>query len=529
MVVALSGAVGSGKSTVAEALVAVVGGERLSTRRMIIDLTGVDSERGALQEAGDRLDAETGFSWIADAVGQKWDGADGLLIVDAVRRIEQVEHLRRLFPDAVRHVHLVADAEVLAGRHVERRHDVVEPGSYDEVRSHATEAAVEDLAAEADVVFDASRLDARSVAAVALAGLGLVETRPSRRVDVVVGGQYGSEGKGNVCSYLAPRYDVLMRVGGPNAGHRVRDPDFDFVHLPSGSLHNRDARLLIGPGATLSLPVLLDEIARADVAQRLSIDPQAIIIEEEDISIERAALDVIGSTTQGVGVATARKILNRGDEPVLGAGVRLARQIPELEPYVRSTWVELEKAYAADERIMLEGTQGTDLSLHHGAWPHVTSRETSASGCMADAGIPPSRVDRVIMVVRTYPIRVGNASGYSGHMGREIDAAVIAERSGKDVEVIRTTEVGTRSRKPRRMAEFDLGQVRRAAALNGATEIALTFADYIDAGNEGARSFGQLTEATRSFVGMMEDATGCPVRLIASGPHRDDVIEGRES
>ncbi|WP_197983184.1 adenylosuccinate synthetase [Sphingomonas sp. CFBP 13728] len=529
MVVALSGAVGSGKSTVAEALVAVVGGERLSTRRMIIDLTGVESERAALQEAGDRLDVDTGFSWVADAVGAKWDEADGLLIVDAVRRTEQVDHLRRRFPGAVRHVHLVADAEVLAKRHEERRHNVIELGSYDEVRSHVTEAGVENLAGKADVVFDASRLDVRSVAAVALAGLGLVKTPTARLVDVVVGGQYGSEGKGNVCSYLAPRYNVLMRVGGPNAGHRVRDPDFDFVHLPSGSLHNRDARLLIGPGATLSLPILLDEIERAGVAQRLSIDPQAIIIEDGDIAIERAALDVIGSTKQGVGVATARKILNRGGEPVFGSEVRLARQVSELQPYVRSTWAELEKAYAAGERTMLEGTQGTDLSLHHGAWPHVTSRETTASGCMADAGIPPSRVDRVVMVVRTYPIRVGNASGYSGHMGREIDAAVVAERSGKDVEVIRTTEVGTRSGKPRRMAEFDLGQVRRAAALNGATEIALTFADYIDAGNEGARSFGQLTEGTRSFVGMMEDATGCPVRLIASGPHRDDVIEGREA
>lgn len=527
IVVALSGAVGSGKSTVADALLASVGGERLSTRAIIVARKHVESDRRALQKAGDELDVETAFAWVADAVEERWALAEGLLIVDAVRRAEQVKHLRRRFPDAVRHVHLDVDEEVLARRHAARRHEVAEPESYEAVRAQGTEAGAVDLASHADVVFDPSRLDPRSMAAVALAGLGLVETQAARLVDVVVGGQYGSEGKGNICSYLAPRYQVLMRVGGPNAGHRVRDPDYDFVHLPSGSLHNPNARLLVGPGATLSLEILLREIDEVGAADRISIDPQAIIIEAEDVAIEERALDVIGSTKQGVGVATARKILNRGEEPVFGAKVRLAGQAPELAPYLRSTWIELEKAYAAGERIMLEGTQGTDLSVHHGAWPHVTSRETTASGCMADAGIPPARVDRVIMVVRTYPIRVGNATGYSGNMGREIDPSVVAARSGKDVGGIRATEVGTRSGKPRRMAEFDLGQIRRAAALNGATEIAVTFADYIDEVNSKARCFEELSDATRSFVGQVEDATGRPVALVASGPHRVQVIESR--
>ena len=186
--------------------------------------------------------------------------------------------------------------------------------------------------------------------------------------------------------------------------------------------------------------------------------------------------------------------------------------------------MELEKAFAAGERVMLEGTQGTDLSLHHGMWPHVTPRETTASGCLADAGIAPSRVRDVIMVVRTYPIRVG---GTSGDMGVEIDFDVIAARSGLDEDAIRTTEVGTVSRKPRRVAEFDLGQVRRAAALNGATNIALTFADYIAAENEGARSIDDLTRATRSFIERLEDATGAPVDLVATGPDRKAMIDRR--
>lgn len=522
LVVALSGAVGSGKTTVARALAKLPGASRMSTRTMILDRTGSANARIDLQEAGDGLDRETNFAWVADGVSALDAPPDAVIVVDAVRRAEQVRHLRDRFPGLVRHVHLVVEEGTLVRRHAARAHAAEEPASYEEVRANATEAGVVDLAASADVVFDPSRLDDRSIAAVALAGLGMEETPARRLVDVIVGGQYGSEGKGNVCSFLAPRYDVLMRVGGPNAGHRVRDPDYDFIHLPSGSLHNPSAKLLIGPGATLSLDVLNREIDEVGAVGRLSVDPQAIIIEDSDVEIEFGSLEVIGSTKKGVGVATARKVLNRGDVPVFGAPVRLARDVPELAHCVRSTWIELEKAYAAGERVMLEGTQGTDLSLHHGMWPHVTSRETTASGCLADAGIPPGRVDRVIMVVRTYPIRVGGTSGY---MGREIDFDVVASRSGVDAEAIRTTEVGTISGKRRRMAEFDLGQVRRAARINGATEIALTFADYVAASNTGARFFTELSDETRALVGMIEDAAACPVTMVASGPTRDMMLE----
>ncbi len=522
LIFALSGAVGSGKTTVANALVTQVAAERLSTRGMILERTSVPNARDALQEAGDALDRETGFTWVADGVAAADTIADAVIVVDAVRRAEQVQHLRERFPGRVRHVHLVVDDEILERRHGTRRSGVAEPAAYDAVRAHPTEAGVPDLASDADVVFDPTRLDDRSIAAVILAGEGVMEgSNGGRLVDVVVGGQYGSEGKGNVCSFLAPRYDVLMRVGGPNAGHRVRQPDYVFIHLPSGAKHNTAARLLIGPGATLSLDVLLREIEEVGAGDRLSVDPQAIVIEDSDVELEMGSLEVIGSTKKGVGVATARKILNRGDVPVLGAPVRLARDVAELAPYVRSTWVELEKAYAAGERVMLEGTQGTDLSLHHGMWPHVTSRETTASGCMADAGIPPGRVDRVIMVVRTYPIRVGGTSGY---MGREIDFDVVAGRSGIETNAILATEVGTISGKKRRMAEFDLGQVRRAALINGATEIALTFADYVTASNAAADDFSKLSEPTRKLIERIEEAAACPVTLVASGATAGQIV-----
>ena len=529
-VVVLSGAVASGKSTLARAILTRVEGDRLSTREAILARTGTESRRETLQEAGDELDRLTDFAWVAeDATARAEAIGAGLLVVDAVRRLQQVERLRDAFPGRVRHVHLVAAPDELARRHAERSHDVVEPADYGAVAASATEAAVDDLAADADVLMDASRLDEAGAVATALAGLGMIPpaARPcARLVDVVVGGQYGSEGKGNVCSYLAPEYDVLMRVGGPNAGHRVRDPDFDFVHLPSGTAHNPRARLLIGSGATLSLPVLQSEVTALHVGpERLSVDPQAIVIEDWDLEWEAASLEVIGSTKKGVGAATARKILGRGDarEP-FGPRVRLAREVDWLRPFVRPAFAELERAFAAGHRVMLEGTQGTDLSLHHGAWPHVTSRETTASGCLADSGIPPGRVRDVVMVVRSYPIRVG---GRSGGMGVEIGFDAVAARSGLDEAGIRATEIGTISRKPRRVAEFDLGQVRRAAALNGATRIALTFADYLAAANVGAATFGDLTPSTRDFVARIEDVAGAPVDLVATGPGRGDVIDRR--
>lgn len=310
-----------------------------------------------------------------------------------------------------------------------------------------------------------------------------------------------------------------------NAGHKVADPEYTYVQLPSGTKSNPKADILIGAGATLSLKQVLKEIADLELTgERLSIDPQAIIIEDSDVQQEQGSLEVIGSTKKGVGVATARKIMGRDGGKRWGSEVRLARDIAELKDFVRCTKIELEKAYAKGVKVLLEGTKGTDLSIHYGSYPHVTSRETTASGCLADAGIAPTRVRRVIMVMRSYPIRVG---GTSGPMMKEIEFATVAERSGIEVEAIGKTEVGTISGKKRRMGEFDWEQVRRAAVINGATNIALTFADYIDARNKSAAEYGQLTEETRSFVEEVEQVTGAKVSLITKDFGKDAVVIDR--
>jgi adenylosuccinate synthase len=517
----------SGKSKLTEQLESRFRVKRLSTRALLLR-TGASNDRESLIKYGDKLDIETKGKWVLE---QFLDQTRGILeseiwLVDAVRTLDQVGHFREKFGDQVFHIHLTAPIGVLRERYISRSPEIREFASYDEAKQHgATEANIETLASVANVVLESHRSSPRSLLAQATAGLGLFPREVTRCVDVLVGAQYGSEGKGNICAHIAKEYDVLMRVGGPNAGHKVAHPKYDYIQLPSGTLSNPKAKILIGAGATLSVRQVLKEIEDLELTEdRLSIDPQAIIIEDKDIYQEEGTLGVIGSTKKGVGVATARKILGRDNKEYFGSKVRLARDVAEFGKFIRDTKIELEKAYASDKMILLEGTQGTDLSLHHGEYPYVTSRETTASGCIADAGIAPTRVRKVIMVMRTYPIRVGGASG---PMMSEIKLNDIAERSDISIDDLKKIEVGTVSGRPRRIAEFDWEQARRAASINGVSDIALTFADYLGIENRKTQEFDQLNTTTRMFIEQVERVTNARVTLISKDFGKDAIIIDR--
>lgn len=525
LLIVLSGPVSVGKSSFGNALLELTGGRRVSTRLYIQKLKGTPNERGALQAAGDDLDSETNGSWVADAVDAALEENEApVLLLDSARIAAQVEALRKKWGANLFHVHLHAAEEELERRYLARPIDVREFATYAEVRLNATEADVGSLRRIADLVLDTDYVDPQTLAATALdyhRGEGPNER--ARLVDVIVGGQYGSEGKGNICAHLAHKYDVLMRIGGPNAGHLVKDPPYKYVQLPSGTGSNKNAKILIGAGSTLWLPQLLKEIMDQKLdSDRLSIDPQAMIIDDEDRRIEGDTLGSISSTKQGVGSASARKITNRGVKPIFGPPVRLARDVEQLRPFVRDVRARLDHHFDKGHRVMLEGTQGTLLSIHHGIWPSVTSRETSAAGCLSDAGIAPDRMNKVILVVRTYPIRVG---GNSGWMGRNIGLEDIAERSGISLEEMRRVEKGTISGVERRVAEFDWAQLRRSAELNGATDIAITFADYMGIENRGASTYEELNVATREFINCVERVSRTRVTLISKEFASDGVIE----
>lgn len=317
----------------------------------------------------------------------------------------------------------------------------------------------------------------------------------------------------------------MVRVGGPNAGHRVFLEPEPYTHhqLPSGTWRNSEATLILAPGCVINVPNLLKEIADCKVSRdRLAIGPQAMIITEADIAKEDELVRRIGSTGQGVGCATARRIEGRASD------VKLARDVKDLTPFIKEAWKILEKAYKDGKRVLVEGTQGTGLSIFHGNYPHVTSRDTSVAGCLSEAGIPPSRLRKVIMVCRTHPIRVESPKGFtSGPMSREIEWDIVSNRSGIPLDDLKRSEKTSTTHRQRRVAEFDWALLRRASALNGPTDIALTFVDYISPNNQNARRFEQLDSKTINFIEEVERVAAAPVSLISTRFGFRSIIDRR--
>ena len=530
VVVVLSGPVSAGKTTLATRLDDRFGAIHLKTSVLLEELAEgrVALERGAMQRFGARLDTQTGGKWVAEDLVPRITNLprDAVVVVDAARIAGQIDALRAGLPRQVVHMHLTAPRDVLERRYTKRpKTRFKERATYAEVLANATERRVSKLKNDADVVIDTGKSTRKDVEVRAASYLGLNARDPGAVVDVIVGGQYGSEGKGNIAYAIGSDYDLLCRVGGPNAGHKVpRDKPLTHRLLPSATLTS-EAPILIGPGAVLNTEVLFDELSASGVEDgRLHIDPQAMIISSDDIGNEKILVKEIGSTGQGVGAATARRIAARRD------GTQLARDVDLLKPFIAPAQDILADAYARGARILLEGTQGTALSLYHGDYPHVTSRDTTAAGCLAEMGISPTRVRRVIMVCRTYPIRVQSPTGKgktSGPMSQTTNWKEIARRSRIPLAELRRVEKGSVSKKRRRVGEFDWELLRRAAKINGATDIALTFVDYLDIKNRNARRFDQLRPDTIRFIEEVERVAGAPVSLISTRFHVRSVIDRR--
>ncbi len=531
VVVVLSGPVSAGKTTLAKRLVDRYGAKHYKTSELLEKLSGgrIPRERTAMQEFGERLDRSSGGSWVAEDLVPEINklSADAIVVIDAVRIPGQIEALRTGLPRQVVHIHLKATERELERRYRRRpKTRFREKASYAEVLDNETERRVPELADDADVVIDTESNTQLDVQVRAATYLGLQSCEPGGIVDVIVGGQYGSEGKGNIAFAIGAEYQLLCRVGGPNAGHKVPLEDKPFTHrlLPSATMTS-EAPILIGPGAVLNLDVLFDEIrdCRVEVG-RLRIDDNAMIINAKDLRAERDLVAAIGSTGQGVGAATARRITGRKTKTAL------ARDVSELAPFRASAYEVLNEAYARGDRVLLEGTQGTGLSLYHGAYPHVTSRDTTVAGCLAEMGIAPTRVRKVIMVCRTYPIRVQSPSAEgksSGPMSLTTSWAEISRRSRIPLSELRRVEKGSVSNKQRRVGEFDWELLQRAARINGATDIALTFVDYLDIRNRDARRFDRLRSETIYFIEEVERVSGAPVSLISTRFDVRSVIDRR--
>lgn len=339
---------------------------------------------------------------------------------------------------------------------------------------------------------------------------------------VVVGGQFGSEGKGKLTSYLALHDDaaVVVRCGGPNAGHTVDHGGERHVvrQVPAGYVNPR-SRLLLAAGAVIDVDQLQQEVAVHGVKSRLGIDPNAAVLRHSDQELE-ATLQLrkrIASTLSGTGVATSRKVLR--DETL-----ELAGKVRALSSWITDVAAEVNQAHDDHELVLVEGTQGFGLSLHHGdTYPYRTSRDTTAAGFLSEVGLSPFTVTDVVLVVRTFPIRVG---GNSGPLFNEISWQEIQVRSGYPTQVQEYTSV---SKTLRRIGLFDMAVVKRAVRINRPTHLAVHGLDYLSHKDYGITNFDDLSEISKAFVRRLEDTVGVSATFLFTGPPNECLIDRRPS
>ena len=296
-------------------------------------------------------------------------------------------------------------------------------------------------------------------------------------VSVIVGGQFGSEGKGKTALFWAMKHraEIAVRVGGSNSGHTVCDNNgvrHVFRHLPTAALLP-DTISVLGPGSYIDPEVFLSEVDRVKgTLDRIIVDPNAFVITfaHKELEAKSRLGERIGSTLSGTGEAVVDRIRRRSRE-------NLACEHPRLKPFTTHGPARtfLRGRLEEKARIIIEGTQGFGLSsLQSCDYPRATSRDTTAAAFVAEAGISPIDVDEVVLVLRAFPIRV---AGDSGPFPRETDWQTIAKEGGWTELLEKTTVTG----RVRRVGKFDPAVVKAAMEANRPTTLVINHIDYFDA------------------------------------------------
>jgi len=300
-------------------------------------------------------------------------------------------------------------------------------------------------------------------------------------VSIVVGGQFGSEGKGKVTLELVRAAEeknvAVVRVGGPNSGHTGYDRSkkrFALRQLPAGCI-DKNVDVVFPAGSYIDVDVLLDEIGQLDYPHdRIYISKYANVITQSHKDWERNSNlgYSIGSTGSGVGAAVMASVARNAENFSL-----LRHDAEHCEPlakFVCDTSHLMRVWMAANYRIIVEGSQGFGLSLLEGGyWPKATARGTTAASALADAGLSPRDVDNVTLVLRSFPIRV---AGDSGTLPHETSWEEIAEAAGLNRNIQEFTTV---TKKLRRVGSFDAELVLRALEVNNPDKVVMNHLDYV--------------------------------------------------
>ena len=405
---------------------------------------------------------------------------------------------------------------------------------------------------------------------------------------VVVGAQWGDEGKGKVVDLLTERVAAVARFqGGHNAGHTlvIAGEKTVLSLIPSGVLHD-GVRCFIGNGVVVSLQALLSEADKLaargiPVFERLVISPQCPLVLPSHAAIDRARESAsgerkIGTTGRGVGPAyedkVARRAVRVGDllnpahlesrlrelldwhnfllqhhlkEAPVDFAATLAEcqaQAGRVRGLIGDVTLELHRLRASGANVLLEGAQGTLLDVDHGTYPFVTSSNTVAGYAAVGTGLGPRDIDAVLGIVKAYTTRVG-----AGPFPTELD-----DEAGRHLARI-GQEFGAVTGRPRRTGWFDAVAMRRSIMTNGITALCVTKLDVMDGLAEvkicidyggdgqplyetlpgwdgttaGLRSLAEMPAAARSYLARLESVCGVPVTIVSTGPDREQTIISR--
>jgi adenylosuccinate synthase len=328
---------------------------------------------------------------------------------------------------------------------------------------------------------------------------------------VIVGAFWGDEGKGKIISYLAlnDKLDFCVRTGSVNAAHTVWMEGKKYaLHMVPAAFLNPKCRLLIGAGANVHVAKFLEEVELTKVKNRIGVDQHASIIEEKHSTQDKTSAHLKGLGTTGWGVGPALEERARRT-------AKLAKGIPELQPYLADVATEINEGIDASKKVLLEGTQGFMLSLFYGTYPYVTGRDTGAAAICSEAGVGPTRVDDVLIVYKSFITRVG-----TGPLPGEITKEEAKKRGWFE------TAAGTG--RDRRSAPFDFELAKRVAKINGATQAAVTKLDCLFPKCQSAKKFDALPTDAKQFIKEVENKTALPVVLIGTGPEALDIIDRRK-
>jgi adenylosuccinate synthase len=305
------------------------------------------------------------------------------------------------------------------------------------------------------------------------------------------------------------RYDLAVRTGSINAGHTLVNEGKEVkLRIVPCAYVSESTRLLVGPGALYSIEAFRKEVEMTGVGKRIGLDAHSGVILPEHIERERKdefLMKKVGSTGSGVGAASLDRI-NRL--------LRLAEDFHELRPYLTDVAGEVHGCLERGGSVMLEGTQGLYLSLFHGTYPFVTSRDVSASAVCSEVGVGPMDVDDVVVVFKSYVTRVGGGP-LEGEMTEEE-----AKRRG-------WLEIATVTGRKRRTAPFDMKLAKRSVGINSATQVALTKLDAVFPECRGVTRYESLGPDVRKFVEEIEDGLGIPVTIIGTGPGTKEIVDRR--